>query len=264
MADYPEHETVSDTRIGTGRGWPTYLVAGVDIAAVTPERAAELIIERRVRQVHLCTTHTLSEVDRDVRLRAAMGAGDLNLPDGAPVAWLGRRAGVRSVVYGPSLTLAVMEKGIGSGLCHYLYGGAPGIAERMRDAVTERFPGVKIADVECPPYRDLEPSELVELGARIDRSGADVVWVGLGTPKQDYLVHELAPHTAATLVPVGAAFDFIAGNVRQAPDWMHGTGLEWAYRLAREPRRLWRRYLIGGPRFVAVTVRHRRPVGKLA
>jgi N-acetylglucosaminyldiphosphoundecaprenol N-acetyl-beta-D-mannosaminyltransferase len=248
----------------TANLWPTYPVAGMAIAAVTPDQAADLIVGRRVREVHLCTTHTLSEVQRDPRLGSSLAAADLNLPDGAPVAWLGRPAGVRSVVYGPSLTVSVMEKGVSTGLRHYLYGGAPGVAEQMCAVLEARVPGVKVAGTECPPYRELDQAELAELGARIDRSGADIVWIGLGTPKQDYLVHELAPHTAATLVPVGSAFDFISGNVAQAPEWMHGTGLEWAYRLAREPRRLWRRYLIGGPRFVTAVLRNRRSVGSMA
>jgi N-acetylglucosaminyldiphosphoundecaprenol N-acetyl-beta-D-mannosaminyltransferase len=238
--------------------WRTYPVAGVHVAAVAPERAAALIRDRAVKEVHLCTTHTLSEVDRDARLCDALVGADLNLPDGAPVAWLGRRSGVRSVVYGPHLTMEVMRTGVAQGLTHYLYGGAPGIAERMKASLEYRIRGVEIVGMECPPYRDLDDAELAELGHRIDLSGADVVWIGLGTPKQDYLVHRLAPHTAATLVPVGAAFDFISGNVRQAPEWLHGSGWEWLYRLCREPKRLWRRYLIGVPRFLVVTMRHRR------
>lgn len=238
--------------------WPTYLVSGVDIAALSPQRATQLIATRRVREVHLCTTHTLSEVDRDPMLRSALALADLNLPDGAPIAWLGRGSGVRTVVRGSELVLDVMRAGNAHGLSHYLYGGAPGIAIRMKDCLERKLPGVKVVGSECPPYRELDDDEVAALGQRITSSGAAIAWIGLGTPKQDYLVHRLAPYTAATLVPVGAAFDFISGNVKQAPRWLHGSGWEWLYRLGKEPKRLWRRYLIGGPRFVIVACRHAR------
>lgn len=238
--------------------WPTYSVSGVKIAALSPQHAARLIAARRVREVHLCTTHTLSEVDRDPKLRSALTLSDLNLPDGAPIAWLGRRSGVRTVVRGSDLVLDVMRAGNSQGLSHYLYGGAPGIADRMKDCLEQKLHGVKVVGTECPPYRELDDGEVAALGRRITSSGAAVAWIGLGTPKQDHLVHRLAPYTEATLVPVGAAFDFISGNVKQAPPWLHGSGWEWLYRLTREPKRLWRRYLIGGPRFVIVARRHAR------
>lgn len=232
---------------------------------MTPDDAALLIVAGagdRVREVHLCNTYTLSEVDRDARLRDALRRADLNLPDGAPVAWLGRRHGITRSVRGPDLVLNVMREGVEHGLSHYLYGGAPGVADRMRIAVEERIPGVKIADCECPPYRELDDAELADLGRRINASGAGIVWIGLGTPKQDYLVDRLAAHTSATLIPVGAAFNFISGDVPEAPRWLHSSGFEWLFRLMKEPARLWRRYFIGGPRFAVVAatyaVRERR------
>lgn len=236
--------------------WPTYSVSGVNIAAISPQRAAQLISARQVKEVHLCNTYTLSEVDRDAELRRALRAADINLPDGAPIAWLGWRSGVRTVVRGASLLLDVMRAGSSQGLSHYLYGGAPGIAERMKGCLERKIPGVKLVGTECPPYRKLDDAEVAALGRRITSSGAAIVWIGLGTPKQDHLVHRLAHYTEATLVPVGAAFDFISGNVKEAPTWLHGSGLEWLHRLARDPKRLWRRYLIGGPRFVIVACRH--------
>jgi N-acetylglucosaminyldiphosphoundecaprenol N-acetyl-beta-D-mannosaminyltransferase len=236
--------------------WSTYSVAGIDIAAVSPRRAAALLAARRVKEVHLCNTYTLSEVDRDPELRSALALADMNLPDGAPIAWLGRRSGVRTVVRGTNLLLDVMRTGNSQGLSHYLYGGAPGIAHRMKKCLEHKIPGVKVVGAECPPYRKLGDDEVAALGRRISSSGAAIVWIGLGTPKQDYLVHRLAPYTKATLVPVGAAFDFISGNVKEAPKWLHGSGFEWLYRLIGEPERLWRRYLIGGPRFMIVACRH--------
>lgn len=252
-------ESVRRPYRGEDTSWPTYEVSGTRIAALTPDDAARLIVARagdRVREVHLCNTYTLSEIDRDPRLRDALRRADLNLPDGAPVAWLGRRHGITTSVRGPDLVLNVMREGVECGLSHYLYGGAPGVADRMRIAVEDRIPGVKIANCECPPYRELDDTELADLGRRIDASGSGIVWIGLGTPKQDYLVARLSAHTSAAVIPVGAAFNFISGDLPEAPRWLHGSGLEWSYRLMREPARLWRRYLIGGPRFAAVAAKY--------
>lgn len=226
------------------------------MAAVGPQRAAHLITARRVKKVHLCNVYTLSQADRDSELRRALALADMNLPDGAPIAWLGWRSGVRTVVRGPSLLMDVMRTGKSQDLSHYLYGGAPGIADRMKKCLEQQIPGVKVVATECPPYRKLDDDEVAALGGRITSSGADIVWIGLGTPKQDYLVHRLALYTEATLVPAGAAFGFISGSVKEAPTWLHGSGLEWLYRLMREPKQLWYRYLIGGPRFVVVACRH--------
>jgi N-acetylglucosaminyldiphosphoundecaprenol N-acetyl-beta-D-mannosaminyltransferase len=150
----------------------------------------------------------------------------------------------------------VARGGVAAGLTHYLYGGAPGVAEEMRDRLLHEVPGMKIVGVECPPYRTLDDDEVAQLGKRVRASGADIVWVGLGTPRQDYLVPRLAHEVQTTLVPVGAAFDFWSGRVSEAPRVLHGTGLEWLYRLVKEPRRLWRRYFLGNPRFVVSAVRH--------
>jgi N-acetylglucosaminyldiphosphoundecaprenol N-acetyl-beta-D-mannosaminyltransferase len=240
----------------------TYEVCGVPIAALTPQAAAQAVVDAAQRggpfQVHLCNAYTLSLVDSDPALCDALRTADANLPDGAPVAWLGRVVGTTVSVRGPGLVGDVARLGAGLNLRHFLYGGAPGVAEAMADRLRAHAPGLRIVGCESPPYRDLDSAELDEVAARINDSGGQVVWVGLGTPRQDYLVPKLAVRVPAAIVPVGAAFDFWAGRVQEAPKALHGTGLEWLYRLSREPRRLWRRYLIGNPRFVASAVRHAR------
>ena len=118
-------------------------------------------------------------------------------------------------------------------------------------------PGVSIVGTETPPFAPLTDEDLIDLAVRVRASGANILWVGLGTPNQDYVVRRLAPLLEMPIVPVGAAFDFWSGAVAEAPAFLHGSGLEWIYRLSREPRRLWRRYLIGNPRFVMSAFRHR-------
>lgn len=243
----------------------TYEVLGASIAAITPAEATAKILdyarEGRSRQVHLCNSYTLTLARRDERLTAALADADLNLPDGTPVAWLGRKAGTTGPVRGPGLTVDVFLAGVARddqrGLRHYLYGGADGVAEAMADALLSRDDRIEIVGAESPPFRPLSDSELKDVAARINASGTDVVWIGLGTPRQDHLVADLAPLVTATLVPVGAAFDFISGRVPEAPELLHGTGFEWLYRLTREPRRLWRRYVLDGARFGVLLITYR-------
>lgn len=227
----------------------TYAVCGVPISSLELEAALTEVKAAaeagRPLQVHLCNSYTLSLVDRDERLRNALMRADLNLPDGAPVAWLSPKRLRASPVRGPSLMRSIL---LNTELRHYLYGGAPQVAE---DLVRRLPPAVSrnVVGSETPPYTDLSEDGLTRLADRIRSSGANIVWVGLGTPRQDHLVPLLAPLVNCPVVPVGAAFDFLAGRVAEAPEFLHGTGFEWLYRLWREPRRLWRRYLIGSIRF---------------
>ena len=243
---------------------PTYPVLGIEIAAISHEEAVEKVLEyarsRRSRQVHLCNAYTLTLAQRDEDLAQALGTADLNLPDGAPVAWLGRRAGTAGPVRGPALAMDVFLAGVPRegrpGVRHFLFGGAEGVADAMATALHARDDGIEIVGAETPRSCPLPAAELAALAHRINSSGADVVWIGLGTPRQDHMVATLSPLVTATLVPIGAAFDFISGRVAEAPAFLHGSGFEWTYRLLREPRRLWRRYLVDGTRFVMLLARH--------
>lgn len=240
----------------------TYPVCGVDIAAASPTHAAETLVKRAATlapfAVHLCNAYTLSLVGKDRDLWAALSQGDLNLPDGTPVAWLGRAYGVVRPVRGPTLLGDVARIG-GASIRHYFYGGHPGVADRMAARLRSVNPHLQVAGAESPPYHDLNVDELEELALRIRRSAASIVWIGIGTPRQDILVHRLASKLEVPIVPIGAAFDFWSGDVAEAPAWLHGSGLEWIWRFAREPRRLWRRYLIGNLRFLINCWRYRRP-----
>jgi N-acetylglucosaminyldiphosphoundecaprenol N-acetyl-beta-D-mannosaminyltransferase len=187
-------------------------------------------------------------------LRAVLGA-TLAVPDGQPLVWalhaLGHARATR--VYGPDLMLHVCARAARARTPMYLYGGrTPAALELLERKLRERFPELVIAGGYSPPFRQLTPQEETDAIAAIDSSGAKVVWVGIGQPKQELWMAHMRPRlTAPLLVGVGAAFDFHAGLVPQAPAWMQRSGLEWSYRLAREPRRLWRRYARYNPRFVA-------------
>ncbi len=239
----------------------TYDVCGIDIAALSPVEAAGALVQAaaqgRELEAHLCNAYTLSLVAQDARLAEALRRAHLNLPDGTPAAWLGRRLGVRQPVRGPGLVRAVAEAGAAAGVRHYFYGGAPGVAQELAEQLRRQVPGVEVAGWESPAFGEPSDADLDRAASRVRDAGANLVWVGMGTPRQDYLVPPLAERTHAVVVPVGAAFDFLTGRVKEAPQALHGTGLEWIYRLATEPRRLWSRYLTGNPRFLRDAVRHK-------
>lgn len=245
------------------KGRVTYDVCGIPIAALEPHAAAQVIVagcrKGQGLQVHLCNAYTLSLVGRDTRLRAALLSADLNLADGSPVAWLGRRVGVKEPTRGPQLLRGVVGAGQQFGIRHYFYGGAPGVADALATRLQQDYPQAEVAGAFSPPYGDPSDEDLLRLARTLEETRADIVWIGLGTPRQDYVVPRIGQIAKDVhVVPVGAAFDFLTGRVAEAPAILHGSGLEWIYRLAREPRRLGRRYLIGNPRFVRDAIRSRK------
>ena len=195
----------------------------------------------------------MSARERPEVLAATLGA-TLAVPDGQPLVWALRALGHRDAtrIYGPDLMAAHCARAARSGTPVFLYGGRTPEALALLEArLLERYPGLRVAGRFWPPFRELAAAEEEEVIATIDGSGAAVVWVGTGQPKQELWMARMRPRLRAPLlVGVGAAFDFHAGLVPQAPAWMQRAGLEWSYRLAREPRRLWRRYARYNPRFV--------------
>ena len=195
--------------------------------------------------------------DRET-MAAVLGA-TLAVPDGMPLVWalhaLGHERATR--VYGPDLMLSFCAKAAAEGIPMYLYGGRNEAAlALLEERLRERFPGLRVVGGHSPPFRELTPQEEERVVADIDASGAQVVWVGIGQPKQERWMQRMRPCLQAPLlVGVGAAFDFHAGLVPQAPPWMQRSGLEWCYRLWHEPWRLWRRYARYNPRFVVAFAR---------
>ncbi|MHB8242201.1 MAG: WecB/TagA/CpsF family glycosyltransferase [Solirubrobacteraceae bacterium] len=195
----------------------------------------------------------------DPETRAAVLGATLAVPDGQPLVWALRALGNPEAtrVYGPDLMAGFCARAARTGTPMYLYGGrTPEALELLKAKLEARFPGLRIVGGYSPPFRELTEAEEDEVVERIDSSGTAVVWVGTGQPKQEKWMLRMRPRLAAPLlVGVGAAFDFHAGLVSQAPPWMQRNGLEWIYRLSREPRRLWRRYARYNPRFVVCFAR---------
>lgn len=232
-------------------------VLGIGLSAVNMEQAVgridEWIKRREPAFVTVSGVHGVMESVRDESLRRIHNQAGMVTPDGMPMVWMAKGAGKKHVtrVYGPDLMLETCKFGIERGWKHYFYGGKEGIAEELRDRLTERFPGLLVVGTECPPFRALTDEEDQAVCERIKASGADIVWVGLSTPKQErWMSAHVGRVGAAVCVGVGAAFDFHTGKVKQAPKWMQANGLEWLFRLYQEPKRLWRRYFRNNPAFV--------------
>lgn len=235
---------------------PRYSVGGLAINELTFEEALRLFLAAPARgdrvRVHFCTAHTVVEASADPAFHRALVTGGLRVPDGMPLVWVGRLRGRRVTrVYGPDVMVALLDRARAVAGRHYLYGGGPGTAERLAERMGERFPGLDIVGSEAPPFRPLTADERAAAVDRINASGADYVWVGLGTPKQDaWLIENRGRLQASALFAVGAAFDFLSGEKRQAPRFMMRIGTEWLFRLLTEPRRLRRRYTVTNARFV--------------
>jgi len=239
-------------------------VLGVAIDAVDLSEATERIagFVRSGRRGYVCITgvHGVMEASRRPEVAAAHREASIVVPDGMPLVWCGRHLKLPiGRVYGPDLMLKLMERGLGEHWRHALYGSNEPLLSDLRGTLAGRFPGLQVTAAIAPPYRELTDSEGRDYVRLLNASGADIVWVGLSTPKQELWMRRWrALLEAPVLIGVGAAFDFHAGRVPQAPPVLQRAGLEWAYRLGREPRRLWRRYLRNNPAFM-LAIAKRRP-----
>lgn len=193
------------------------------------------------------------EAHHDRSFKEALDSADAVVPDGMPLIWLGRLRGLRlnRRVYGPELMLAFCKETAGEGYRHFFYGGRAGVPESLALALQSEIPNLQVAGTLSPPFRPLTSQEDAEVVAAINAANPEVLWVGLGTPKQEIWMNQ---HRGRLRVPVvvtvGAAFDINSGLKEQAPAWMRENGLEWLFRLAQEPKRLWRRYIVYGSEFV--------------
>jgi N-acetylglucosaminyldiphosphoundecaprenol N-acetyl-beta-D-mannosaminyltransferase len=238
---------------------PRVEILGVPVSAVDPPTALAVIEAwaklRRPNFVCCTSVNGVLAAQDDPRLLKIFRQAGLVTPDGMPLAWIARargHAGVRRV-YGPDLMLSCCDQFRSWGCTHYLYGGAEGVPELLAEKLRDRFPGIRIVGAYSPPFRELIPEESAKSLKQINESAPDIVWVGLGAPKQDLWMAENASKIESSiLMGVGAAFDFHAGLKKQAPAWMGRSGLEWLFRLLSEPRRLGSRYLLGNPRFLAL------------
>jgi N-acetylglucosaminyldiphosphoundecaprenol N-acetyl-beta-D-mannosaminyltransferase len=237
-------------------------VLGVSLAAQRYDDAiAEFLdaaTQKRRLRAHFCTVHSLVEASSDIRLRDAFDSADLVCTDGMPLVWTCRLRGAPEAerVAGPDVMLSLCDLGRKLGLRHFFFGGRPGTAVALASAMRARFPGLEVVGTYAPPFRPPTADEDAAAVALIGAATPDVLWIGLGSPKQDLWAASHAEHLQLPVVlAVGAAFDFNSGQLRRAPRWMRRAGLEWLFRLAMEPSRLWRRYLTTNLRFLYLLAR---------
>ena len=231
---------------------PRLNLLGVHISAINMDQALASIdswIKDRISQ-YICVVcvNDIIECYDHPELRPIYNASGLTTPDGMAVVWWLRWQGQRQVsrVYGPDLMLEVCQQSLRKGYKHFFFGGAPGVAEALALCLQERFPGLQVVGTYSPPFRSLTPEEDCMVIDTITRSKADIVWVGIGAPRQvTWMSAHVGKVGAPVLIGVGAAFDFHSGRKKQAPRWVQRSGLEWLFRLLSEPGRLWRRYLLG-------------------
>lgn len=231
------------------------LVLGSYIDVLSGRTALQRLLQwaraRESRYVTICNVHVVVSAFRDAKYQEVINASDMATPDGAPVAWMLRRLGFRNQqrISGPDLMWALCESCMQVGMPVFFYGSTDATLTLLKKNLNKAFPDLKIA-MESPPFRALSAEEDAAAVDRINASGAGFVFVGLGCPKQERWMAEHRGKIHAVMIGVGAAFDFHAGTVKRAPQWMRDNGLEWLHRLGSEPRRLWRRYLVTNTLFV--------------
>ena len=233
-------------------------VLGVLVDAVDYEAATAQIMEAARERKHYAVTalavHGVMTGVLDKAHNARLNSFDLVTPDGQPVRWalnLLHHADLADRVYGPTLTLKVVEQAAAEGLPIYLYGSTQPTLDRLVPALEGMFPALKIAGVEASKFRSVQPGEAVEIAERIKASGARIVLVGLGCPRQEVFAYAMRPLLDMPQLAVGAAFDYHAGLLKNPPPWMQKYALEWLWRLGLEPKRLWKRYVLLNPAYLS-------------
>jgi N-acetylglucosaminyldiphosphoundecaprenol N-acetyl-beta-D-mannosaminyltransferase len=232
-------------------------VLGVGISAIDMNDALRLsdALIQAEEKGYVCVTgvHGVIEAQSDPEFRGILNRSLMTTPDGMPMVWIGRMRGFSNMrrVYGPDFMMNLCRLSVARGYRHFLYGGGPGVAVELAEALSRRCPGLQIAGTYTPPFRPLNEAEEAELISLVAEAKPDVFWVGLSTPKQERFMNQnLDKLNVRLMVGVGAAFDIHTGAIKDAPHLVKNLGLQWLHRLVQEPRRLWRRYLINNPKFI--------------
>ncbi len=235
-------------------------ILGVQVSAINMAMALQTIrgwIEGKTKH-YICVTpaHSIMDAHNDPGFKEILNQSGLTTPDGMAVVWLLKFHGFDHVsrVYGPDLMLAVCQASVERGWSHYFYGGAPGVGDQLARVLESKFPGLQIKGIYSPPFTALTPEEDRLIIDQINQAGADIVWVGISSPKQEkWMADHRDQIDSPVLIGVGAAFDFLSGNKRQAPKWIQKSGFEWLFRFIQEPTRLWKRY-IQYPKFIFLNI----------
>ena len=241
---------------------PRVDILGVGVHALNMKTAVDTLDEAATLgnkgYVAVTGVHGIMEAQDDQGFKDILNQSLLTTPDGMPTVWIGRWHGHHKMdrVYGPELMPAVCRRTVGSGHTHFLYGGQDGVAQRLATALETKVPGVKIVGTYTPPFRPLNIGEEKALLQQLEELRPDFFWVGLSTPKQEKFMAQYSSRLPTTImIGVGAAFDILTGDVKDAPQWIKRSGVQWLHRLLQEPTRLWRRYLVNNPRFIRQVVR---------
>ena len=238
----------------------TFPVLGVPIAVATTDEVVGLVNHwvshpTRSRLVTFTNVHMVVEASLHDPFKRLLNQMDLNCPDGFPVYWLTRNecGGRVEKISGPDFMEAFCAQSVERGHRHFLYGGAPGVAEETAQSLEQRYGGIQIAGVYTPPFRPLSDEENDDVVRRIEESEAHIIWVCLGCPKQEKWIADMRDRLPGKVIlAVGQAFDLLAGRTQRSPGFLSRNGGEWAYRLIKEPRRLWKRYLVTNVLFVGL------------
>ena len=227
-------------------------VAALDMAAAL-RRIKDALVRRQKGYVCMAGVHGIMEAHRDPAVKSAFADSYLTLPDGTPMAWVGRFQGLRGMqrLTGPDLMLEVLRNRQFAEYSHFFYGGKPGVAEELSSAMSQRFPWIQIAGTYTPPFRDLTDEQERDLVSSIRFLKPAIIWVGISTPRQEQFMRKYLPKLDTCLMfGVGAAFDFHTGRIRDCSDWIKRAGLQWLHRLVQDPRHLLWRYVRNNPSFI--------------
>ena len=235
---------------------PTVNILGVSIAAINMDWLMDFT-EKHIKELsgdYICVSnvHTTVTSYEDENYRAIQNGGIMAIPDGGPLSSVGRRRGAKKMqrTTGPSYLMAVLEESQKKGYRHYFYGSTQETLDKMKAFIDRAFPGTQISGMYSPPFRAMTEKEDQEIVSQINVTESDFVWVGLGAPKQEKWMAEHQGRVSGLMVGVGAAFDYLAGNIKRAPEWMQKCNLEWLYRLIQNPRRLFKRYLVTNSKYL--------------
>lgn len=239
-------------------------VLGVKISSTNLEHTSQTIEDwiqnKRKNYICIAPVSTVISCQEDEKYRSIINNAGMTTPDGMPLVWLGRAGGNRKIqrTYGPDLLLYFCNRSQQKRFRHYFYGGSKETMDALLINLKKKFPNLNIVGHYAPPLRGVQELESKEVLQQMNDAHPDVLWIGLGSPKQDYWMHQHREELdVPVMIGVGAAFDFIAGTKKQAPRWMQRSGLEWLFRLCLEPKRLWRRYLIGNSKFIYLLIKEK-------
>ncbi len=247
---------------------PKFRIGSIDFSAARFSEATQAIEalisspQTKGTSIHFANAYNIALAENNQDYQQLMNNGDFVFTDGVPVVWAGKKLFPKQNwerVYGPDVTTWILNNAeLGEVTKHYFLGSTQETMDKLLHEISGRFPAAQVVGYEYPPFRESTKAELELRDQKIKDSGATVVWVGLGTPKQDFEAQRLAQNLPVTAMAVGAAFDFLAQTIPQAPKWIQKSGLEWSYRLAREPKRLAKRYFWGNPQFIKSVVKNRK------